>query len=168
MDVNYSTARANGSYLLDQFGGATIPVLNIPQAGSFAFDLNSRNAGFLIGDDASNVQRQINLTGATTFVSGNHTVKFGADFRRLSPIISPRASEQNVFFDGVVQAIAGTADRVTNLVHSGPQTPVYKSLSLFAQNDWRKSPRLNLILGMRWELEPAPSSDQALAVDQVQ
>ena len=167
LDANYSTARANGSYVLDQFGGATIPVLNIPPAESTAFDLNSRNAGFLVGDDASNIQRQINLTGTTTVVSRNHTWQFGADFRRLSPIINPRGSEQNAFFDGVGRAITGTADRITNLVHSGPKTPIYKSLSLFAQNDWRKSFRFNLILALRWELEPAPSSDQAFAVDQV-
>ena len=62
IDANYSRARVNGAYLLDTFGGATVPVFDIPQSGSFAFDLNSRNAGFMIGDDTRNTQRQINLT----------------------------------------------------------------------------------------------------------
>jgi hypothetical protein len=167
LDANYSRARVNGAYLLDQFGGATVPVFDIPNSSSFAFDLNSRNAGFMIGDDATNTQRQINLTGATTWVSGNHTVNFGADYRRLSPIVSLRAIEQNMLFDGVTPAVAGTAARVNNLIHSGPHTPVFNNFSLYAQDEWRESSRFTLTFGLRWELGLAPSDELGSAVDQV-
>ena len=167
LQANYSRFRVDGSYLLDDFGGATPPSLNVPPSGSFVFDLNSRNAGFMIGDEASSTQRQLNLVGSTNIISGNHSFKFGADYRRLSPIIGLRAFEENVFFHSVAQAITRTAARVNNLAHVGIQTPLYQSLSLYGQDQWKKSSRLTLTYGVRWELAPAPSNHQALAVDQV-
>src|SRR6185503_5475899 len=41
--ANYSRARVNGAYLLDDFSGAVVPDLAFP-VSSFTFDLNSRNA----------------------------------------------------------------------------------------------------------------------------
>ena len=166
VNANYSRMRVNGSYLLDQFGGATIP--DFSHSGSFAFDLNSRHAAFKLGNEARNIQRQINMGGSSTFVSGNHTFKFGADYRRLSPILSMRTPDENLLFDGVAQAIAGSSSRVNDLFHIGPQTPVYKDLSVFGEHQWKKSSRFSLSYGMRWDPAPAPSSDQVPAVDQVQ
>ena len=84
-DANYSRARVNGAYLLDEFGGATVPVFDNLQSRSFAFDLNSRNAAFIFGDDATNTQRQINLMASTTWLSGKHTMTV---WRRLSAVIT--------------------------------------------------------------------------------
>jgi Ca-activated chloride channel family protein len=167
LQANYSRFRVDGSYLPDEFGGATLPASLVRPAGSFAFDLNSRNAGFMIGDEASSIQRQFNLAGSINVISGNHNFKFGGDYRRLSPIIGVRVVEENVFFHSVAQAITGIAARVNNLEHIGPQTPLYKNLSLYGQDEWRKSSNLTLTYGLRWELAPAPSNHQALAVDQV-
>ena len=89
-DANYSRMRVGGSYVVDQFGGARIP--DASPSGAFTFDLNSRNAAFRLGDEARNIQRQINVAGGTLFISGNHTFKFGADYRRLSPILTMRSA----------------------------------------------------------------------------
>lgn len=160
LDANYSRMRVNGAYLLDQFGGATIP--DFSQFGSF--DLSSRNAALKVGDDTRNIQRQFQLAGSTSFIAGNHTFKLGADYRRFSPILSMRTPEQNVLFDG----LTGIPTRVNNLFHIGPQTPVYKNFSVYGEHMWKQSSRLTLSYGLRWEPGPAPSSDQALGVDQVQ
>ena len=40
--------------------------------------------------------------------------------------------------------------------------PLYTNFSTFAQDEWRVSPRLSLSLGLRWEVNPAPSVTQGL------
>jgi hypothetical protein len=104
--ANYSRARVNGSYALDQFGGATPPI-GVPTASSFSLDLIARNAAWMFGDEQSNLQRQLNVNGAMITINGNHTFKFGADYRRLSPKIAFRSSDQTALFDGAAQAITG-------------------------------------------------------------
>ena len=162
--ANYSRARVNSAYLLDEFGGGTGPSVS-PSA--FTFDLNSRNAAWMSGSEESNLQRQFNLLGSVVIVNGNHSFKFGGDFRRLSPRIGLRTSEENVLFDGVAQALTGVPLRISQLHFGGRQNLVFNSVSLFAQDEWKQSKRLKLSYGMRWELAPAPSIDDAFAVDQV-
>jgi len=164
--ANYSRNRVNGSYRLDEFGGASAPA-GLFSANAFTFDLNSRNAGWMSGTEKSNLQRQTNLIGSMAMVDGQHSFKFGGDFRRLSPGIELRAFEENVLFDGVSQALTGVAGRINQLRNSERNNPVFNTLSFFAQDEWRKSKRLVLNYGVRWELAPPPSIDQSFAVDQV-
>jgi len=165
--ANYGRSRVDGSYLLDNFGGAVVPDTPFP-ASAFTFDLNSRNAAWMIGDEQSNLQRQFNLVGTVSNVRGNHTLKYGGDYRRLSPSIEMRSSEVNTLFDGIDQASTGIPTRDNFLRFGDPQNPVFHNLSLFAQDAWRPISRLTLTYGLRWEFAPPPSTDgQAFAVDQV-
>jgi len=156
LQANYSRSTVTGEYLLDNFGGAVVPDNLSPS--SFTFDLTSRNAAFMRADEASSVQRQFNLVSSLTRVNDNHAFKFGADYRRLSPIIGQRAIEENVLFAGL-----GQPSRISLVNHVTPQEPVFNRLSVFGQDEWKQSPRLTLTYGMRWELAPAPSNNgQAL------
>ena len=137
---SYSRDRVDSSYLLDDFGGAAVPVAG---SSAFRFDLNSRNAGWMSGNKEANLQRQFNLAGSVAIVNGDHSYKFGADFRRLSPVINLRESETNVLFTGVDQALTGVAARINQLDFAGRHNPVFKSLSLFAQDEWKKTSRVN-------------------------
>jgi hypothetical protein len=61
LQANYSRSTVSGAYVLDNFGGAAVPDNLSPS--SFTFDLSSRNAAFMRGDETSSVQRQFNLVG---------------------------------------------------------------------------------------------------------
>ena len=157
---NYSRTSASGSYVVDDFGGAVVPASFFNLAnGSFGVDLNARGANVFAGSDTANVQRQFNVLGGFTMVHGNHAFKFGVDYRRLAPIISSRAVEDSLLFNGLAPAINSVATRVSRLTHLSPQTPVFDNLSLYAQDDLQQTARLTLTYGVRWELNPAPHSD---------
>ena len=175
LKANYSRVAVHGLYLLDNFGEGALPTGNASPFftgadSSFSFDLNGRGADLMTGADATSTQRQINVISTTNIVSGKHSLKFGADYLRLSPGIGLRASEASVLFDGVAQAVTGVAERLSTFTHTGTQRPVFNKLSLYAQDEWRVTPGLTLNYGLGWELNPAPTTRDglsALAVTQV-
>lgn len=174
--ANYSRLTASSAYRLDGFGGASVPA-GSPLApdffsnrdGSFRFDLDGRGAALLAGSDAASTQRQLNVIGAVTYAPNSHTLKLGADYRRLSPVIGLRAFEREALFDGVAGALTGVASRAGSYTRTGPQRPVFHNLSAYGQDVWRVRQRLVLTYGVRWEVNPAPSAGEgqgALAVTQ--
>jgi hypothetical protein len=161
---NYSTTKANSSFVMDNFGGA-IPLTSLP----FPAPFTSKNAllafripaltpgGYDVGGNVQNSQSQINTVDNLSMQRGSHALKFGVDFRRLSPASSPRAYAQVAFFSDVPSAETGT------LLFSVLQTSrsaelLLNNLGVFGQDTWRVTPRLTLTYGLRWDLDFAPSA----------
>jgi outer membrane receptor protein involved in Fe transport len=129
--------------------------LNIISASSFVTSLTQ---GRSLGND----QRQFNLVDTFTLVAGNHELKFGGDYRRLTPRAAARSLGYSYSF---YNAAAGTfrTDGLAQSLQVQALAPVndfrFHNFSTFAQDTWRLNKRLTLTYGLRWDVNPPPSSD---------
>jgi hypothetical protein len=109
------------------------------------------------GREGTRTQRQFQTVESTAWKAGSHTVRFGADYRRMVPVRRDAT--------GVLSAIA---DDMTSLVDKKylwlGSSPAVRTgtevteLSLWAQDTWQISPSIVITPGLRWELNPSPAA----------
>ena len=161
---NYSRTDGSSSSEIDSFGGA-VPPSSLPFPDSFSsqngrlfFDILSlTNSNLFIGKNIQNLLRQLNVIDTLSSQKGSHSLKFGFDFRRLSPTISPQLYDQIVLFGDVASAESGNLlfSRVDSNVAT---TLLERNLGVFAQDTWRVTPAFTMTYGLRWDVDFAPSS----------
>jgi hypothetical protein len=162
---NFSRTSAKGTFSLDNFGGAAPPsALPFPtgvdaQNSGFSFDIFSltNDQGLQVGPLQSNVQRQLNFFDSVSLQRGSHTMKFGGDYRRLSPTIEPQVYSQQVNFFTIPDAQSGTVG-VGVILNNEHVDLLFHNVGIFAQDTWRIGPRLTATYGVRWDMDVAPSS----------
>src|SRR5271166_3629745 len=112
-------------------------------------------------------ENQYQWVGNVTKIHGNHTFKFGADFRYANNLRIPsdqnRAGELTFSQNGTSNGGVGGLTLATLLFGDVPHFQRYVSSSLnamehqyrfftYGQDTWRLSPKLTLSYGLRWEL----------------
>jgi hypothetical protein len=143
-----SRTLAGKYFQLDEFGGAeppdnraAFPSFASQENSLFSFSLGG-NASFVVGRDAANYQRQINLIDNLSIFTGSHQLKLGVDYRRLTPTYGQWKYKQNAYFNSVADALAGVASSVA-VVTQDRVNLLFTNLSAYAQDTWKVSPRLS-------------------------
>lgn len=159
---NWSQTEGGSHTLLDDFGGAVPPPdsLLFPPSRSrrdalYSFGILGGTTPLLfVGQNVNNLQRQVNFIDNLSFVRGTHQLKFGVDYRWLSPLFGIRNYSQQAIFNGVTGALTGRALQVQ--ITSNEVVPVFlfTNFSAFSQDTWKVTPRLTFTYGLRWEYNP--------------
>ncbi len=161
---NFTSNDQGESYTLTDLGGATPFAINsVPEMTSddwlyfvIFFGLRPK----VVSAPLSSHQQQINLTDATNAVIGRHNFRWGVDYRRLSTSQQLPSVYEFADVTDESQLINNQFDEIDLTRFTLPVKPVYTNFSAYAQDEWKVSQRLNLSLGLRWDLNPAPGDSE--------
>ena len=119
-----------------------------------------------IGDSDSNTNqirssfRQWNLRDTFSLQTHNHLLRLGADEQHIaSHLTPPPLSILADFFTRASLANNSASDLV--ITRSTPANPVLNHFALFAEDEWKVTPSLNISAGLRWEVSPAPKGQHS-------
>jgi hypothetical protein len=164
--LNYSSNRVTDSTVIDAFGGNTptdMAQLSGLQSGADV-SVAIFNGGYQVGISQlmqSAVQRQWNMTDSLAFSRGHHQMRFGVDYRRLTPTATP--FNPSVSYDYLSESAVQANNAAFAIAISNDHAyPLYQNFSAFAQDNWKVSERLTLSLGLRWDVNPAPGVTRGL------
>ena len=162
--VNYSGVSGGTFTELDTFGGATplgpsalFPAFATADDSLFRAFFNGFSFALFSGSTARTTLDQINVVDTLSYATGAHQLRFGVDWRWLSPRVDHQSYQQAIAFDTVDAAVNGASSFAFVGAQGEPLNPRFQNLSLFAQDTWRASDRLSLTYGLRWDFNPPPT-----------
>ncbi len=163
--ANWSRNTGTHSTSLTNFHGSEIPPVSalFPPASPY-----SPNKGqalvFFSGEEVregttySNAEQQLNFVDTFSWAVGVHQLKFGIDYRRLSP--SSRPGTGYAVFPAYTDLVAGTTGEIL-LDAADPLFLRMNNYALYAQDAWTVRNHLTLTYGLRWEINTPPASTSA-------
>jgi len=165
---NWSRARAARSSTADGLGEAVVP----DDSSLFVSPQNRRNAvvnwqvfngsalagNVSVGAGADDKERQMNLIDTFSWVQGTHQFKFGVDYRRISPILNKSGGNITTLRFNPTSPQPTLPFVSLNVASPDENIVLFQNFSTFVQDVWKVRAKLTLTYGLRWDLNPPPSS----------
>ena len=167
--VNLSQAKGATTVVPTNFGGAVAPSNDYLFSTNPDYSLSTSvfslymldgSSSYYVGNDATNHQHQFNLVDSLSWMKNRHEMKFGVDYRRLTPTNGYRPWDIGYLADSFTDFAAG------NIYYAGIDSsdassirPVFTNLSFYAQDAWRIRPNLTFTYGLRWDYDPPPGEN---------
>jgi hypothetical protein len=165
--VGFSDSTASQLGDLDAFGGA-VPVilqtaLGVP--GSFGtyqyypfIYVGGVGSTYITQYKAANALRQWNLTDTVALSKGKHQIRVGIDERHFaSPLFPADIGIYPYYYSrDAMLTNSATLAYVFKDVHA---RPLYNQFAAFIQDEWRILPALVISAGLRWDVNPAPTTN---------
>ncbi|WP_229740995.1 TonB-dependent receptor [Silvibacterium dinghuense] len=163
--LGYVDSNNGTKYIMDNFGGA--------QSTDLAADLGaniSPNPGpgvaLSLGGNYTALQlaptriqmHQWNVTDTLSWLLGRHTFKFGIDYRYIDSLNVAATPSVFYLYTNASQLLSNSALSGTGTITKPNTEPRFREFSGFAQDEWRVRSPLSLSLGVRWDVNPSPSS----------
>jgi hypothetical protein len=173
--MGYSASSSAGFSHMDNYGGA-VPLTDsqVFPAGvtntTGAFTLNIIGvANYAYGSTSANNQQMMNVVDSVTKVSGKHHFKAGIDYRYIWQNIYRKPYTESVSFNGLQPTTTITVNNnysflsgiaLNSQVSSNVTAvyPTYTNVSAYGEDMWRATDRTTLTYGLRWDLNPAPTT----------
>jgi len=109
------------------------------------------------GASGASRQGQWNFVDTLSMSRGSHAFLFGADYQRLTPARENASVSGTTSWPTIADFLEGTR-AVFTTASADQASALIETLSIFAQDTWAISPRVNLTYGLRWELTPPPAA----------
>ena len=166
--ANWSRSAATLSNSLTAFHGAVVPSSSVLFPSSSPYSPGTDQGLVIFPDGDTDVrqgrlyddaEQQLNFVDTLSWAFKTHQLKFGIDYRRLTPTVAG-INGYALVPSSFALLVAGTVDGAV-LSAGYPFSASVNNYSLFAQDSWKATDRLTINYGLRWEINTPPVSTSA-------